>query len=151
MLTNYSSSSYNSLQLEVRHRLTHGLSLDVNYTFSKVLSDADGDSQSRIEHFLDINNPKIERSRANFDLTHMIKANGAYELPFGKGHRFHHQAAGPRDRRLELGDQHGVAERRAVLHPLRTRYQQSRLALVLQQCQHLADQGPAGWTWCISR
>ena len=30
-------------------------------------------------------NPKIERSRANFDLTHMIKADGYYELPFGKG------------------------------------------------------------------
>ena len=66
MLTNYSSSSYNSLQLEMTHRLTKGLAFEGNYTFSKVLSDADGDSQSRIQHFLDINNPKIERSRANF-------------------------------------------------------------------------------------
>jgi hypothetical protein len=66
-----------------------GMSFEANYTFSKVLSDADGDSQNRIQHFLDINNPKIERSRANFDLTHMIKADGFYELPFGKGHRLH--------------------------------------------------------------
>ncbi|HXK04201.1 MAG TPA: hypothetical protein VMS37_17485, partial [Verrucomicrobiae bacterium] len=85
-LTNYSSSSYNSLQLEARHRTKSGLSVSANYTFSKVLSDADGDVQSRLQHFLDINNPKIERSRANFDLTHMIKANGYYQLPFGKGH-----------------------------------------------------------------
>ncbi len=92
MLTNFSSSSYNSFQLVARHRLQSGLSLEGNYTFSKVLSDADGDSQSRIQHFLDFNNPGIERSRANFDLTHMIKANGIYELPFGNGHRFHVRA-----------------------------------------------------------
>lgn len=89
LLTNYSSSSYNSLQVEVRHRMRTGLSFEANYTFSKVLSDADGDSQSRIQHFLDINNTKIERSRANFDLTHMIKADGFYELPFGGTHRLH--------------------------------------------------------------
>ncbi|MBS1859461.1 MAG: TonB-dependent receptor, partial [Acidobacteria bacterium] len=95
MLTNYSSSSYNALQLQARRRLTQGLSLDVNYTFSKVLSDSDGDVQSRIEHFLDINNPGIERARANFDLTHMFKANVAYDLPFGKGKRLHHHLLDP--------------------------------------------------------
>jgi hypothetical protein len=68
-----------------------GLSFEANYTFSKVLSDADGDVQSRLQHFLDINNPGIERSRANFDLTHMIKADGFYELPFGKGHQLHYR------------------------------------------------------------
>ncbi len=87
MLTNYSSSSYNSLQLEARHRVRSGLSLLANYTFSKVLSDADGDSQTRFQNFLDVNNPRIERSRANFDLTHMIKVAGFYDLPFGKGHK----------------------------------------------------------------
>jgi len=91
MLTNYSSSSYNALQLEARHRTKTGLAFEANYTFSKVLSDADGDSQSRIQHFLDINNAGIERSRANFDLTHMIKADGSYDLPFGKGHRLNYR------------------------------------------------------------
>src|SRR5689334_19731767 len=86
LLTNYSSSSYNGLQLEARRHLKNGLAIEGNYTFSKVLSDADGDSQTRLQHFLDIANPKLERSRANFDLTHMIKANGYYSLPFGKGH-----------------------------------------------------------------
>ncbi len=86
-LTNYSSSSYNSLQLEARHHTKSGIFFEANYTWSKVLSDADGDSQSRLQHFLDLANPKIERSRANYDLTHMIKADGYYELPFGKGHK----------------------------------------------------------------
>ena len=91
MLTNYSSSSYNALQLEARHRTRTGLAFEANYTFSKVLSDADGDSQNRIQHFLDINNPGIERSRANFDLTHMIKADGSYDLPLGKGHKLNYR------------------------------------------------------------
>ena len=89
MLTNYSSSSYNSLQLAMRHRLHSGLSFEANYTFSKVLSDGDGDLQTRFQAFLDYNNPKLERSRANFDLNHMIKADGFYDLPFGEGHLLH--------------------------------------------------------------
>ncbi|HUK17939.1 MAG TPA: TonB-dependent receptor [Bryobacteraceae bacterium] len=91
ILTNYSNSTYNSLQAEVRRRMRSGLTFEANYTFSKVLSDADGDVQSRIQHFLDINNPGLERARANFDLTHMIKADGIYGLPFGKGHRVHYR------------------------------------------------------------
>ena len=91
ILTNFSNSTYNSLQVEARHQMHNGMSFEANYTFSKVLSDADGDVQSRIQHFLDINNPKLERSRANFDLTHMIKADGIYNLPFGKGHRLHYK------------------------------------------------------------
>jgi hypothetical protein len=90
-LTNFSNSTYNSLQLVARHRVSSGLSVEANYTFSKVLSDADGDVQSRFQNFLDINNPRLERSRANFDLNHMIKANGFYELPIGKGHRVHYR------------------------------------------------------------
>jgi hypothetical protein len=88
MLTNYSSSSYNSLQLAARHRLRNGLSFEANYSFSKVLSDGDGDLQTRFQAFLDFNNPGIERSRANFDLNHMIKADGYWDLPFFQNNRF---------------------------------------------------------------
>jgi hypothetical protein len=88
MLTNYSSSSYNSLQLVARHHTSHGLSMEANYTYGKVLSDGDGDVQTRFQAFLDFNNPKLERSRANYDLNQMIKADGYYELPIGKGKRF---------------------------------------------------------------
>ena len=88
LLTNYSNSTYNALQLEARHRMASGLSLEANYTFSKVLSDADGDSSDRFQNFLDANNPKLDRARANFDLTHMIKADGFYDLPVGKGKYF---------------------------------------------------------------
>jgi hypothetical protein len=88
LLSNYSSSSFNALQFDVRRRMANGLDFQANYQYSKVLSDAAGDAQARFEPFLDKANPKIERSRAPFDLTHQIKANGSYELPFGAGHRY---------------------------------------------------------------
>ncbi|MCL6505876.1 MAG: TonB-dependent receptor, partial [Bryobacteraceae bacterium] len=87
MLTNFSNSSYNALQIDVRRRVRRGLLFQANYNYSKVLSDAAGDGQTRFEAFLDINNAKIERSRAPFDLTHQIKGNWVYDLPFGEGHR----------------------------------------------------------------
>ena len=86
ILNNYSNSTYNSMQLTMRHRGKGGLEFQGNYTYGKVLSDTAGDSQSRIEHFLDLANTKIERARANFDLRHAIKGSATYDLPFGKGH-----------------------------------------------------------------
>ena len=87
-VTNYSNSSYQSLQLEARHRFQRGLEFQANYVFEKWLSDAAGTGQYRYEPFLDINNPSIGRARVPTDLTHSFKANYSYELPFGQGHRF---------------------------------------------------------------
>jgi hypothetical protein len=86
-ITNFSNSTYNSLQVDVRRQVTEGLTFQGNYTYSKVLSDAAGDTQERYEAFLDLNNTKIERSVAPFDIRHAIKANWQYDLPIGKGKR----------------------------------------------------------------
>jgi hypothetical protein len=81
------NSVYHALQFDFTRRMKGGLQFQANYNFSKVLSDTLGDTQQRFEAYLDINNPKIERARAPFDLTHQIKANGVWMLPFGSGHR----------------------------------------------------------------
>lgn len=86
MITNYSNSSYNALQVDVRHRYRNGFQFQANYVWSKVLSDALGDQQTRFEPFLDFNNAKLERARAPYDLTHAFHLNATYELPFGAGH-----------------------------------------------------------------
>lgn len=86
-VTNFSNSTYEALQLETRRRLKNGLSYQVNYTFSKWLSDAPGLDPARYDPFLDINNPKLEKARTPTDLTHQFKANYVYELPIGPGHR----------------------------------------------------------------
>jgi len=91
VLTNYSNSSYHGLQIDAMHRFKNGVQFQLNYSFSKVLSDAAGNGQTDFEPFLDIHNAKLERKRVVFDLTHVIKGNFYYELPFGKGKRFNFQ------------------------------------------------------------
>jgi hypothetical protein len=92
MMTNYSNSTYNGLQIDVRTREHRGLTLFGNYTYSKVLSDAvsgvDNNNQGRYEPMIDNNNPGLERARAPFDLTHIMKFNFVYRLPIGDSHRF---------------------------------------------------------------
>ena len=90
-VANYSHSSYNALQVDLRRRTRSGIQFQANYTFAKVLSDALGDRQTRFEPFLDAGNPKIERSRAPFDIRHAIKGNMVYELPMGEGRALSYQ------------------------------------------------------------
>jgi hypothetical protein len=94
-ITNFSNSTYNSLQFEARRRVSAGLNFQGNYTFAKVLTDADGDTQTRFQPFLDLNNTKIERAPAPFDIRHAIKANWIYDIPIGKGHRFSFRRLNP--------------------------------------------------------
>ncbi len=90
LMTNYSNSTYNSLQIEGRSRDFHGLTLQWNYTFSKALSDAvsgsDNNNQGRFEALMDNNNPGLAKSRALFDIPQAMKFNFVYHLPVGKGH-----------------------------------------------------------------
>lgn len=88
MMTNYSNATYHSLQLDYRRRYSKGFEFQVNYVFSKSLSDTLGDGQARFEPFLDLNNPSIEKAPSPFDQRHALKANGVYEIPFGKGRRW---------------------------------------------------------------
>jgi hypothetical protein len=88
MMTNYSNANYNALQMDYTKRYASGWQFQMNYTYSKVLSDSAGDAQTRFEPFLDNDNPQIERARSPFDLTHSFKLNGIWEVPFGKGRKF---------------------------------------------------------------
>ncbi len=84
VMTNYTNASYNALQLDYTRRF-RSTQFQVNYAYGKVMSDAAGDSQAQFEPFLDINNGKLERSRTPYDVTHALKGNFFWELPFGKG------------------------------------------------------------------
>lgn len=93
-MTNFSNTTYNSLQLEARRRLQKGLAYQVNYTYSKALSDASGVDQLRYEPFLDLNNPSLGRARTPVDLRHQFKGNYSYDLPMGNGHWLKFRKAG---------------------------------------------------------
>lgn len=88
LLTNFSNSTYNAGLVEIQRRFKNGLNLQASYVYSKVLTDSSGEGQTKFDPLLDNANPKIERSRADFDLTHAFKANFFYDLPFGSGERF---------------------------------------------------------------
>jgi len=88
LITNVSSSTYNALQIDVRHRYRNGIQFQANYVFSKVLGDSQGDQQTRFEPYLDMNNGSLERAREPYDVKHAFHANGSYELPFGAGHQW---------------------------------------------------------------
>ena len=86
-LTNGSFSNYNSLQAEIRRRMSKGLMLQANYTFSKAITDSGG-SQSTLEAYRTFRNIRLDRARASFDQTHRFIGNFIYELPFGAGRRW---------------------------------------------------------------
>jgi len=86
-LNNASTSSYNSFQIDVRHRVDTGLYLQANYTFSKVIADADGTDYTRFDPYLNVYNGSLERARAPFDINQVFHLNASYDLPFGAGHR----------------------------------------------------------------
>jgi hypothetical protein len=87
-----SNSNYNSLQLSINQRLAHGLTLMLNYTFSKSIDNAgtfrsgydipasaseDGKAWAR---------GKADRSLSTFDQRQNVTGTATYDLPFGKGH-----------------------------------------------------------------
>jgi len=84
LIQNFSSSSFNAGVVQVQRRFSKDLIFQGSYTYSKVIDDADG-SQSNFSPLLDNGNPRAERGRASFDITHAFKANFDYGLPFGKG------------------------------------------------------------------
>jgi hypothetical protein len=92
VVTNYSSSTYNGLQIDVRKRTVAGAQFQFNYSLSKALGNSAGQNQERFEPFLDINNAAIEKAPLPFDIRHVFHANFYYPLPMGSGHRFNYAA-----------------------------------------------------------
>jgi hypothetical protein len=74
---------YNSLQASLEKRLSRGLVGVISYTFSKNVG-ALG--------FLNDQDTEPTRSVVNFDSPHVFVASAVYQLPFGRGQRFFHNA-----------------------------------------------------------
>ncbi|MBZ5623399.1 MAG: hypothetical protein LAQ69_32445 [Acidobacteriia bacterium] len=73
------NDNYNSLQVIVNKRLSHGLTLNSNYFFSKAFSD---DTGTRSAY-----NWKTEKAQ-QVDPSHNVNVLLLYALPFGKGQRW---------------------------------------------------------------
>jgi len=87
VLTNGAQSTYNALIIDLRHRPSHGLQFDVNYSFAKSLTDYQVNSSINFNGFTTLRNPEHDKGPAPFDTRHALKAQAIYELPFGPNHR----------------------------------------------------------------
>jgi hypothetical protein len=89
-LSTMGMSYYNSGQVTLRHPMSHGLQLDVSYTFSKS-EDMGSDAERNLaflSSFSIIYNtwqPGLNRAPSDFDTRHLLTTDYVYRLPFGKG------------------------------------------------------------------
>jgi hypothetical protein len=98
------NSSYNGLQLSLRHAMSAGLQFDFNYTYSKSIDV--GSNAERVNGFESVGNiaynsqvinafsPDLWRAVSDFDTTHQLNANFIYDLPFGHGRHWGGAASG---------------------------------------------------------
>jgi len=90
---NMGNASYQAGQVEVAHRLSHGLSFQGNYTFAKNLSDAQGSDAPTVfaneeAYAVEIANRfNLRSDRGNVAATprQRLLLSGVYQLPFGAG------------------------------------------------------------------
>ncbi|HUJ21462.1 MAG TPA: hypothetical protein VLX58_08080, partial [Bryobacteraceae bacterium] len=91
-------SSYNALQVDLKHRFSRGFSLRGVYTWSKTIDDGDSlnATTSGGEPALASNpfNLRADRGLANFDVRNAGAINASYDLPLGPGRRFLTGASG---------------------------------------------------------
>jgi hypothetical protein len=90
------NSNYNSLQVRLEKRTTHGLQFQASYTYSHALDDASSASLGSQNQgdFRDQLNPGLEYGNADFDVRHRFVFSYMYELPFGKQKAFGGGASG---------------------------------------------------------
>jgi len=84
-------SNYHSLQASITKRMTRGLSLSFNYTWSHFLDDMDSSgwgSRGGTQPYQNSYDPGANYSNSNFDVRHAFKGYAVYQLPFGRGKQF---------------------------------------------------------------
>ena len=84
------SSSYNALEVDLRHAYANGFQLRANYTYARNLDDGSAWNTSvsaNTPAFVSYpNNPGLDWGPAATDIRHLAAINGSYDLPFGKNH-----------------------------------------------------------------
>jgi hypothetical protein len=82
-------SNYNALQLRLQKRMSYGLSLQLNYAWSKSLDTGTGNGHgSGIDIYQNAFNPSLNYGLSDFNATNTLVGQVLYELPFGHGRQF---------------------------------------------------------------
>jgi hypothetical protein len=88
----FGSSTYHSLQTKLVKRASHGVTLLVSYTWSKLISNVNAQNapigatdNTTPQNYYDLS---AERSVSELDQPHNLVISGVYELPFGHNRQF---------------------------------------------------------------
>jgi hypothetical protein len=96
------NSSYHALQVDLRRRFSHGLSVRGVYTYSKALDDGDSLNQTTAGNAPGlVSNPfnlAADKGLATYDARNVGVVNVLYDLPFGRGQAFARDVEGWRDK-----------------------------------------------------
>ncbi len=92
--------NYNALQAVLQQRYAGGLQYQVAYTFSKCMTDNSGyygtwgstQGVPANPYYQNLYAPHADYAECYFDVKHSMSAYLIYELPFGRGKRFGHDA-----------------------------------------------------------
>jgi hypothetical protein len=89
-LQNDGQSSYNAMLVSLQRRFRNGLNLQVSYTWSKDITDADSFvlNTTSLSAIQDPTNLRGEKSISTQDLPQVFVTSFIYQLPFGKDQRF---------------------------------------------------------------
>jgi len=77
--------SYNGLQVQFRQRLSQGLNWNVQWAWSKSMTNIPADNQNQSVDFLTLRDFGTSRRESLFDIRHTIQIYGGYDLPMGRG------------------------------------------------------------------
>ncbi len=88
-----SMMNYNAAQLQFRHRQSAGLEYQINYTFSKAMTNNPGffgvsNVNGASAYWQDAYNGHGDYGPSGFDTRHNASATAIYALPFGRGRRY---------------------------------------------------------------
>ncbi len=87
-------STFHAIEIEARRRFAQGLSVQANYSFSKALSDFDGDANELLNDTRPSSVRDTRYTTRQIAPRHQFNANWVYELPFGPGKYFGGQTIG---------------------------------------------------------
>jgi len=91
MITSGSNSMYVGGTFSARHSFSHGLTVQGNYTHSKVIDDTDSLTNTAV--YEDANNRALDRGLAGFNVANRFALSGVWQLPFLRSyHGFINQA-----------------------------------------------------------
>ncbi len=96
---NYAASDYNALLFTLRKQASHGLQFTFNYTLSHSIDNVSEITNNYVTYtgsgaglVCELDDLRTCRASSDFDARHTINANYIYDLPFGHGKHFLHDA-----------------------------------------------------------